>query len=89
MYSRKENTVNQLWCSVIQWCPTFCNPRDHPTSQSMKFSRQEYWTGLPFPPPGYLPDPGIEPMFLASSALVGGFFTTSAPWEALKSTILQ
>ena len=31
------------------------------TSLSMGFSRQEYWSGLPFPSPGYLPDPGIEP----------------------------
>ena len=49
--------------------------------QSMEFSRQEYWRGLPFPSPGDLPDPGIEPMSLASPALAGGFFTTSANWE--------
>ena len=49
---------------------------------SMGFSRQEYWTKLPFPPPGDLPDPGIEPMSLMSPALAGGFFTTSATWEA-------
>ena len=39
--------------------------------------RQEYWSGLPFPPPGDLPDPGIEPISLASPALADGFFTTS------------
>ena len=50
---------------------------------SMGFSRQEYWSGLPFPPPGDLPDPGIKPMTLMSPALAGGFFTTSATWEAL------
>ena len=49
---------------------------------SMGFSRQEHWSGLPFPAPGDLPDPGIEPMFLESPALAGGFFTTSATWEA-------
>ena len=38
---------------------------------------------LPRPPPGELPDPGIEPLSLTSSALAGGFFTTSAAWEAL------
>ena len=43
---------------------------------SMGFSRQEYWSGLPFPPSGDLPDPGIEPTSLASPALVGRFFTT-------------
>jgi len=49
---------------------------------SMGFSRQEYWGGLPFPSPGDLPDPGIEPASLTSPALVGGFFITSAAWEA-------
>ena len=41
--------------------------------RSRGFSRQEYWSGLPFPPPRDLPDPGMEP---ASPALAGGFFTT-------------
>ena len=45
-------------------------------------SRQEYWTGLPFPSPGNLPDPGIEPTSLMFPALAGGFFTTSTTWEA-------
>ena len=48
----------------------------------MEFSRQEYWSGLPFPTPGHLPDLGIEPASLASPALAGGFFTTSTTWEA-------
>ena len=48
---------------------------------SMGFSRQEYQRGLPRPPPGDLPDPGIEATSLASPSLVGGFFTTSATWE--------
>ena len=43
---------------------------------SMRFPGQKYWSGLPFPPPGDLPDPGIEPVTLASLALAGGFFTT-------------
>ena len=43
---------------------------------SWQFFRQEYWSGLPFPTPGDLPDPGIEPMSPVSSALAGGFFTT-------------
>ena len=45
---------------------------------STGFSRQEYWSGLPCPSPGDLPDPGIEPTPLASPAPAGGFFTTSA-----------
>ena len=44
---------------------------------SMDFSRQEHWSGLPCPPPGDLPKPGIEPTSLTSSALAGGFFTMS------------
>ena len=50
---------------------------------SMRFSRQEYFSGLPFPPPGDLPNPGIEPMSLKSPALAIGFFTTSANLETL------
>jgi len=46
---------------------------------SMGFSRQEYWSGLPFPTPGDLPNPGIELASLASPALAGGFFTTVSP----------
>ena len=49
---------------------------------SMGFSRQEYWSGLPCPPPEDLPNPGIEPAFLMSLALAGGLFTTSGTWEA-------
>ena len=48
----------------------------------MGFPRQEYWSGLSFPSPGDLPDPGIEPVSLMSPALAGGFFTTSTTWEA-------
>ena len=47
----------------------------------MEFSRQEYWSGLPFPSPGDLPNPGIEPVSLMSPILAGGFFTTSATWK--------
>ena len=49
----------------------------------MGFSRQECWSGLPCPPPGDLPNPGIAPMSLASPGLAGGFLTTGATWEAL------
>ena len=50
---------------------------------SMEFCRQEYWSGLPFPPPEDLPDSSIKSMSLMSPASAGGFFTTSATWEAL------
>ena len=48
-------------------------------SLSIGFTRQEYWNGLPFPPPEGLPDPGIEPTSPVSLALAGGFFTTEPP----------
>ena len=45
----------------------------------MGFPRQEYWSELPFPTPGHLPDPGMEPV---SPALAGGFSTTEPPGKA-------
>ena len=48
----------------------------HYAPLSMGFSREEYWSGLPFPTPGDLPDSGMEPMSPASPALAGRFFTT-------------
>ena len=53
----------------------------------MGFSRQEYWSRWPFPPPGDLSDPETEPVSLMSPALAGRFFTTSTIWEALKVLI--
>ena len=49
----------------------------------MEFSRQKFWSGLPCPPAGDLPDPGIEPTSLVPLVLAGGFFTSRATWEAL------
>ena len=54
----------------------------HQAPLSMRFYRQEYWSGLPCPPPGGLLDPGTEPVSLSSPAQAGGFFTTSATLEA-------
>ena len=48
----------------------------------MGFPRQEYWSGLPFPPSEDLPYPGIKSMTPVSPALTAGFFTTSATWES-------
>ena len=61
----------QLCLFVTPWTIT------HHTSLSMGFSRQVYWSGLPRPPPGDLPNSGIKPGSLVS-ALTGGFFTASA-----------
>ena len=68
----------------LQSCLTLCDPMDcnRPGSLSMRFSRHEYWRGLPCPPPRDLPDPRIKPKFLLSLQLADGFFTTSATWEA-------
>ena len=54
----------------------------------MGFSRQEYWTGLPFLSLEDLPDPGIEPVSLKSLALAGRFFTTSTIWDTLINCIV-
>ena len=53
----------------------------HQAPLSMGFFRQEYWSGLPFPPIGDLPHPVIEPMSPMSPALAGIFFTTEPPIE--------
>ena len=55
----------------------------HQAPLSMGFSRQKYWSRLPFPPPGVLPDPGIEAASLVSPALAGRFFTTEPPGKPL------
>ena len=51
----------------------------HQASLSVGFPRQEYWSGLPFPSPGELPDPGIEPMSLVSPTLAGRLLTAAPP----------
>ena len=66
----------------LQSCLTLCDPVDCQVPLSMRFSMQEYCSSLPCPPPGDLPDPGIEPAFLTSSALARGFFITSTGWKA-------
>ena len=53
----------------------------HQVPLSMGFPRQECWSGLPCPPLGDLPNPGIEPVSLMSPASADGFFTTSTTWE--------
>ena len=67
--------------SRVQLCNPWIVP--HLAILSTGFSRQEYWSGLPFPPPEDLPYPGIEPKLNhMSPALAGGFLNTGAPWEA-------
>ena len=69
-FSRVQLPVT-LWTGALQ------------ASLSMGFSRQEYWNGLPFPPPGDLPDPGIQYVSLMFPALAGRFFIINATWETL------
>ena len=71
-----------LSCFSCVWLLTTLWTVAHQPPLSMGFSRQEYWSGLPYPPPGDLPDPEIEPVSLMSPALAGRFFTTSISWEA-------
>ena len=69
-----------LQARILEWV-TMPSWVAHQAFLSMGFSRQEYWSGLPCPPPGgNLPNPGMEPASLSSSALAGRFFTTSATW---------
>ena len=56
---------------------------DYQTSLSMEFSRQEYWSGLPFPTPGDLSNPGIKPEDPVAPAEAGGFFTTEPPGKPM------
>ena len=67
--------------SRVQLCATLWTAACQ-APQFMGFFRQEYWSGLPCPPPGDLPDSGIEPVSLTSPALAGRLFTTSTTWEA-------
>ena len=59
---KKVKSLSRVQLFVTPWTVA------HEAPLSMGFSRQEYWSGLPFPPPGDLPDPGIEPVFPASQA---------------------
>ena len=82
MEKNVENNIYMNVCVCAQSCPTLCNLMNYTAHQAplfMGFSSKVYWSGVPFPPPGYLPDPGIKP---ESSASAGGFFITWATWEA-------
>ena len=91
---KKEYTVTKkvacVWRNVHAMPSRFSHVRlfvtlwtvAHQAPLTMRFSRQEYWNGLPYPPPWDLPDPGIEPVSLMPPPLAGRFLTTSATWEA-------
>ena len=76
-----EDTKKRAVLSRSVMSKTLCDPM-HCSPQvplSMGFSRQEYWNRLPFPPPGKLPDPGVEPECPVTPELAGRFFTTELP----------
>ena len=64
---------NSIWLFATLWTVA------HQAPLSVGSSRQEYWSGLPFPSAGDLPDPGIKPRSPGSPTLAGGFFTTEPP----------
>ena len=78
----QSSTTWVAFCCLLSYVQLFATPWTvaHQAPLSMGFPRQEYWSGLPFPPPGDLLDPGIEPK---SPALAGGFFTTEPPGKPL------
>ena len=73
-------------CVCAQSCLILCNAMD--CSQApLEFSRQEYWSKEPFPTPGDLSYPGVEPTSLVSPSLAGGFFTSSTTWKDPSQTV--
>ena len=82
-----------VWWAIVRACMLSCFSRvrlfatpltvECLAPLSMGFPRQKHWSGLPFAPPGNLPDPGIKPESPMSPALAGGFFTIGATWDAL------
>ena len=79
------NILACMHAKSVQSYPALCDlwTIAHQSPLSMGLSRQEYWSGLPFPPPGGLPNSGIKLTSLMSPEVAGGFFATSASWEAL------
>ena len=80
---QKQNMLrSESESEVAQSCPTLCDPWTvaHQAPLSVGLSRQEYWSGLPFPSPGDLPDPGIEPR---SPTLQAGTLTSEPPGKPL------
>ena len=73
----------------LQLCLTLCNPMDHSLlgSSVHGFSRQEYWSGLPFPSPGHLSNPGIKPVSLLSPALAAGSLPLGNPLNSLYNSL--
>ena len=90
-FTKDQNRIKgSCVCSVAQSCPILYDPMDcvaHSAPLFMGLYRQEHWSGLPFPFPGDLPDPRIEPPLPLPHcptfpALAGGLFTTLSPGKS-------
>ena len=79
----KVKSLSRVQLFVTPWTVACQEPL------SMGFSRQEYWSGLPCPPPWDVPDPGIEPTSLMSPASSGMFFTTRATWTSVVAQLVK
>ena len=98
----KQPYFDPLWCAGLshsyseEWqaaklCPALCKAKTvaQQAPPSMGFFRQEHWSGLPCPPPGDLPNPGIKPKSLMSPAWADGYFTTSDTWEVFFDPLVE
>ena len=80
------NTLHVCKLGHFSHVQLFVTLRAYQCLLSMGFSSQEYWSGLPRPPPGDPPDPGIQPKSFMSPDWQAGFFTDSSTWETQHST---
>ena len=78
-----------IFICVLSRGLSLCHPMDGvpPGSSVHGFSRQEYWSGLPFPTPGVLPNPGIRPVSLVSPALAGRFLSLAPPGKSFSRKV--
>ena len=85
IFSQTCLVMSCVRAKFLHFCLTLCDPMDcSPRGSSVQgISRQEHWSGLLRPPPGALPNPGIEPVSLTSPALADRFFTISSIWKSL------
>ena len=85
------NCESNTECSLLSFVHLFATPWAvaRQISLPMEFSRQKYWSGLPFPSPGDLPDPGIKPVSFASPELAGRFLTVVPPGKPAYSRLIN
>ena len=91
LHFRHENKAFLIACvcaKTLQSCPTLCDSTHWQAPLSMGFSRQEYWSGLPCPSPRDLPNTGIKPVSLMSSALAGRLFITNATYVTISNKLV-